>query len=173
MRKSEAHPSNWLAKEDLFEGPVQATIASVKREEVSSGDHGTETKTTMHFREKDIKPMILNVTNWDRVEAAYGLESDDWIGKVVELYHDPEVMFGREKKGGIRVRIPNGKPVGTALVGKPLSWEDALSMATEVGMSEAVLKDTLKAEGLKGYSPTKDGDVVRKIIEEVNNIIPF
>lgn len=34
--------------------------------------------------------------NWGRVTA-------DWVGKRVELYGDPEVYFGKEKRGGTRI----------------------------------------------------------------------
>ena len=34
-----------------------------------------------------------------------------WIGKPIEIHHDPNVMLGRDRVGGIRVRIPTeGRP---------------------------------------------------------------
>ena len=33
----------------------------------------------------------------------WGRETQDWIGKRVELYGDPEVYFGKEKTGGVRI----------------------------------------------------------------------
>ncbi|WP_051485542.1 hypothetical protein [Nocardioides sp. J54] len=35
--------------------------------------------------------------------AAWGDDASTWIGRHVELYGDPDVTFGREKVGGIRV----------------------------------------------------------------------
>lgn len=34
---------------------------------------------------------------------AWGDESDDWIGRSIELYNDVEVKFGPQKTGGIRI----------------------------------------------------------------------
>lgn len=49
--------------------------------------------------------------------AAWGDESDDWIGRRVALYREPTVTFGKEKTGGIRVShmsdLPNNAPFTT------------------------------------------------------------
>jgi len=180
MNRSTAHPSNYLSKQDVMP-PLVLTIAGVQMEALQ-GDDGRKSKPVMSFREEGVKPMIVNKTNWMVLEAVYGDESDDWIGKSVEVYHDPEVMMMGNRIGGTRVRIPAGTPGAPAPAAAPatdapkperLEWEDAKSMAVEVGMDEAALKDALKAEGCKGYSPTRDGDMVRKIIGEVDEIIPF
>ena len=51
--------------------------------------------------------------------AAWGDEAKDWIGRRAALYGDPDVMFGREKVGGIRVShlsdLPDGKPLSLSL----------------------------------------------------------
>lgn len=36
--------------------------------------------------------------------AAWGDESDVWTGRQVQLYYDPEVVYGGKKVGGVRVR---------------------------------------------------------------------
>lgn len=38
------------------------------------------------------------------LSTAYGLESDQWIGKHAALYFDPDVTWAGKKVGGIRVR---------------------------------------------------------------------
>ncbi len=35
--------------------------------------------------------------------AAWGTESDQWLGKAVELYCDPDVLWAGERAGGIRI----------------------------------------------------------------------
>jgi hypothetical protein len=42
--------------------------------------------------------------------AAWGDESDDWIGRQVTLYRDETVTFGREATGGIRVSHMSNLP---------------------------------------------------------------
>lgn len=103
MKRSDAFKSNYLGKGDL-ERPAIATIKEVVIEKVK-GDDGDEEKAVCHFT-NGTKPMILNVGNWSTIEAAYGEESDNWRGRQVEVYVDPNVMFGRERVGGVRVRIP-------------------------------------------------------------------
>lgn len=103
MKRSEAFPSNFLGKDDVAT-PIVVTIDGVHTETVKS-EGKDESKSVMTFRES-IKPMILNLTNWMILEESYGQDSDDWAGHPVELYHDPSVMFGGKRVGGVRVRIP-------------------------------------------------------------------
>lgn len=36
--------------------------------------------------------------------AAWGRESDQWVGKSAQIYCDPDVMYAGQKVGGVRVR---------------------------------------------------------------------
>ena len=176
MRKGEAFPSNYLSKEDVAAGPIRGTIADVRFETIK-GDRGDEDKPVMSFKEDGLKPMILNNTNWQTAEDAYGDESDGWRGKTIELYLDPGVMFGNKKVGGVRVRIPNGNPAsapGTPPPVERLDWEDALSKAIESGFTEATFKDALRQAGLTGgYNQAKDGPVALKVIAAMNETVPW
>lgn len=106
MKRSDAFKSNYLGKGDL-DKPVIATIKDVYIEKIK-GDDGDEEKAVCHFT-NGTKPMILNVGNWATLEAAYGEESDNWRGRQVEIYVDPNVMFGRDRVGGVRMRIPSSR----------------------------------------------------------------
>jgi hypothetical protein len=33
-----------------------------------------------------------------------------WIGQTIEVYFDPDVKHGKDKKGGARIRIPKTEP---------------------------------------------------------------
>jgi hypothetical protein len=57
----------------------------------------------------------------------WGRETENWVGKRVELYGDPDVFFGKEKTGGVRIsRLSHiGKPKTTRINprgGKNASW---------------------------------------------------
>jgi len=156
MKRSEAYPSSYLAQDDVRETPIRATIADVRIETIGTGERADE-KPVIHFRE-DIKTFVLNQTNWQTIEDAYGPESDRWGGKVIELYHDPGVKFGLEKVGGVRVRIPSAE--------NALPWEEAVAQAKKIGMTEDDFKAALKARGLKGYNPVRDAAMVREILAE-------
>lgn len=105
MKRSDAFPSRYISKDDV-QNPIIAVIDTVRFDTIK-GDAGDEDKPVVYFRD-NVKPMILNNTNWMTIEDAYGQESDDWTGKQVEMYCDPGVMFGGKRVGGVRVRIPKG-----------------------------------------------------------------
>lgn len=50
---------------------------------------------------------------------AWGDESDEWIGKRVTLYKDPNVRYGADTPGGIRIShmsdLPGGRPLSVRL----------------------------------------------------------
>jgi hypothetical protein len=39
----------------------------------------------------------------DVLAACWGTDAKQWVGRCVTVYNDPEVMFGRDKVGGIRI----------------------------------------------------------------------
>ena len=39
----------------------------------------------------------------DVLAACWGTDGKQWVGRSVTLYNDPEVMFGRDKTGGVRI----------------------------------------------------------------------
>jgi len=103
MKLNEMYPSKFMSKDDA---PVVATIKNVVREEIK-GDNGNEMKNVVHFQ-GNVKPMILNKGNAVMLTEAYGDDSIGWHGKPVEIYLDPNVMFGGKRVGGLRVRVPQG-----------------------------------------------------------------
>lgn len=104
---SEMIVSKFLRKEDFDEDRV-LTIRGVKLEDMP-GDQGDQ-KWVLYFREEP-KGMALNITTIRVLEAAYGGDSDQWIGNRVMVYVDPNVSFGGKIVGGLRLRTPKNKPV--------------------------------------------------------------
>jgi hypothetical protein len=88
--------SDCLNASDLTGSPIVATIKDVRR-----GD--------------TVKPVIVDLEGMDgrpwkpskgmlRVIAhAWGTESDKWIGRLVKLANNPEVIYAGEKVGGVEV----------------------------------------------------------------------
>ncbi len=97
---SEMIVSKFLAKSDFEEDQV-CTIKDVGVEEIAQG----ETKWVIRFREH-VKGMVLNVTTIRVLEAAFGDDSDHWIGNKVMVYVDPNVSFQGRVVGGLRLRPP-------------------------------------------------------------------
>lgn len=83
--------------EDFLGGVTQiVTIAGVKK--------GTKEQQYDIAIEGDQRVWRPAVTVLKLLVAAWGDDATTWIGRRADLYGDPEVMFGREKVGGIRVR---------------------------------------------------------------------
>ena len=57
-----------------------------------------------YFQDHD-KGLVLNVTNTRAIEAAYGAETDDWVGKSIELFGS-ETPFQGKSVPCVRVRLP-------------------------------------------------------------------
>ena len=111
MHINELGNSTFLKKEDCAK-PILVTISKVTRETVEKGGYGKPKKDgyVLHFVE-DVKPMVLNKTNGRLIAQITGSETDDgWIGKKIVLYHEPNVEFGGQLVGGIRVRAPRNQP---------------------------------------------------------------
>lgn len=69
--------------------------------------------------------MVANNTTLRVLQQAFGDESDEWRGKQVIVYVDPNVSFGGKVVGGLRLRIPkqktSAKPIATE---PPEEFED-------------------------------------------------
>jgi hypothetical protein len=171
MRRSQAFPSKYVGKDDL-EAPRLMVILELA-EAMIKGDHGDERKTVMFFKDPESKPLIMNTCNWMALEDAYGEESDDWIGKPVELYVNPDVMYAGKRVGGVRVRIPSsGQPSQNESFGVDLlSFAEAVDACDEVGIGKDTLIVCLKQKGHDGYNSGRDTAYVREIIKNARERI--
>ncbi len=104
MRRNEMFPSKFLKHDDLADTEWTLTIGGVEMEELKS-ERGIEHKPVVAFRGAE-KRLVLNLTNYDSIAAAYGEDTDAWTGKKIILYPD-ETQFGRKLVNCIRVRVPN------------------------------------------------------------------
>lgn len=162
ITRGQAFPSNYFSKEDC-QTPIIGTIESVELADIQ-GDNGAERKPIMHFREEHMKPMIINNTNFTTCEVAFGFNTDSWIGKQVEIYFDPTVMFGKERKGGVRLRIQTSKAANKPSV--PVwSLDEAVAEAAKVGISREQILASFKSMGFKGWNMNTCPPVVKAMID--------
>lgn len=97
--------SKYLKQSDV-DGEVDVTITKIGQVNVARDDEQPEMKWAVKFQEFK-KPMVLNSTNIQLLAKACGSEdTDDWIGKTVTIFADPNVSFGGKLVGGLRVRLP-------------------------------------------------------------------
>ena len=103
--------SEYLTKDDVGEQGMNLTIAGFKIETVGQGADADE-RCVMAFQEADIKAMVVNKTNMNRIKHITGAETTGQaVNKVVNVYNDPMVEFGGKLTGGIRIR-PAAQPTG-------------------------------------------------------------
>lgn len=96
-------PSKYLKKSDIGDEEHIVTIRKLTKTNVAREDAAPEYKAVIQFEEFP-KPMVANKTNLKRIAAALGDDIELWTGKQIVLYYDPDVEFGGETVGGIRVR---------------------------------------------------------------------
>ena len=114
--------SDQLNAEDLLTGPRTFTITDVRP--------GTEQQPVRVFLAEgpEGRPWIPAKTMRRLMVLGWGAESDAYIGKRITLYRDPDVRFGNDTPGGIRISHMSGigrKPLVanlTATRGKRVPW---------------------------------------------------
>lgn len=104
--------SKFLKKDDI----TRDTLVTIKRVENENAgtEEAPENKPCLYFQELD-KGMILNWTNLQAAADACGSEmTEDWPGKQVVLYVDPNVSYQGKRTGGLRIRTPRRQAAQTA-----------------------------------------------------------
>lgn len=91
-----AAKSNQLNADDLIGGPIVVRIEDVR--------HGDEDQPMVIDISGGHQPWKPGKTARRCLAACWGTRCRKWIGRSVELYRDPDVTFGGQKVGGIRVR---------------------------------------------------------------------
>jgi hypothetical protein len=92
--------SKYLRKEDVDDELI-VTCKTVLHEDMP-GD-GNEQRWILYFKEFP-KGLVLNTTSIRVLEKAFGGHTDDWAGKKVAMYVDPNVTYKGQVTGGLRLR---------------------------------------------------------------------
>lgn len=106
MNLSEFSASKYLGKAEV-PNPIQLTIASFGIEPFDTGP-----KPFVIWLEPDVKPMLLNRTNRNRLQAIFGTgDTGHMIGRRVVVFNDPMVEMQGQMVGGLRIRPVEHAPV--------------------------------------------------------------
>jgi hypothetical protein len=105
VKFSDHRGGSWLKCVDLGQKEHLVQIESIEEEEV-----GDDRKLVARFAGKS-KGLVLNDTNLETLEAAFGPDSSDAIGGQVILFVDPSVRYGGQRVGRTRIKLP-AKKVG-------------------------------------------------------------
>lgn len=105
MKINEMKESKYLKKEDVGQGKL-LTISRIAHENVALESQPEEMKYVLFFKEES-KGMVLNWTNIQLVaNVTDSDDTDNWVGKQIVAYNDPNVSFAGKITGGIRIRAP-------------------------------------------------------------------
>lgn len=97
MTESIAPRSDQINFEDLLTGPRTITVADVKR---GNDEQPVNIITAEYGPGRAYKP---SKTMRRVLVAAWGKDASAYVGRRITIYGDPEVAFGREKVGGIKI----------------------------------------------------------------------
>lgn len=89
--------SDQINAEDLLTGPRTVTITDVKR---GSSEQPVDIVTAEYGPGRPYKP---SKTMRRMIVAAWGTNSSVYIGRRLTIYRDPDITFGRDRCGGIRI----------------------------------------------------------------------
>jgi hypothetical protein len=104
-KTSEMRESKFLKQGDVGNGALM-TVSGCEPHNVAKEGAEPEHKWCLTFEESD-KPLVLNFTNIQICERVFGSDdTDNWIGKRIVLYVDPNVSYAGKVVGGIRLRAP-------------------------------------------------------------------
>lgn len=97
---------NFIGEGDFQEGEEKVlTIDHVNASETVTTAEGKSKKAVLHWREKGVKPMILNVARSKSIEKVAGSGYfEDWPGVQVQLYIEHGIKAFGEVVSAVRVR---------------------------------------------------------------------
>lgn len=84
-------------------GDITLEITAVKKGKVTGKSAKSSSKAMISFKGAE-RPLAAGTTILSTIGRLYGNDTRKWVGKLVTLYGDPDVSFGGERVGGVRVR---------------------------------------------------------------------
>ncbi len=107
MNIENAFPSKYLKAANLGGKTIRLKITNVVMEKL-----GDDERPVAYFT-GTTKGLVLNKTNANVINEVYGSETDNWIGKDIDIY-PTRVEYAGRMVDGMRVRIPAAPPKGKA-----------------------------------------------------------
>lgn len=97
LRDTIVPKSDQLNAEQLLGGPITITVTEVRR------GGGEEQPVVVHYEGEGGRPYKPCKTMRKVLVFAWGADGNDWVGRSMTLYNRPDVKFGGEAVGGIRI----------------------------------------------------------------------
>lgn len=97
LRDTIVPKSDQLNAEQLLGGPITVTVTDVRR------GGGEEQPVVIHYEGEGGRPYKPCKSMRKILVFAWGADGSQWIGRSMTLYNRPDVKFGGEEVGGIRI----------------------------------------------------------------------
>lgn len=97
LRDTIVPKSDQLNAEQLLGGPITITVTAVRR------GGGEEQPVVIHYEGDGGRPYKPCKSMRKILVFAWGPDGNAWIGRSMTLYNRPDVKFGGEEVGGIRI----------------------------------------------------------------------
>lgn len=97
LRDTIVPKSDQLNAEQLLGGPITVTVSEVRR------GGGEEQPVVVHYVGEGGRPYKPCKSMRKVLVFAWGSDGREWIGRSMTLYNKPDVKFGGEEVGGIRI----------------------------------------------------------------------
>ena len=167
MSQSIEPRSDQLNADDLIAGPITVKITAV-----TSGT--AEQPVNVEIEEYPGRSFKPSKSMRRVLVAAWGRDSGAYIGQQLTLYRDPDVTFGREKVGGIRISHMTGitAPLTVPLTvtrGKRRQFTvQPLTLTAAPTLDDVAAADS--EDALKAMWPAADDTVRAAIRQRVDQI---
>jgi hypothetical protein len=113
MKRDDLFPSKYLKASDLGGKPIVVEIATTGVEDLKDISGKTNSKLVVTFKGRK-KSLVMNRTNYDAVADLHGEETNNWPGKLVELYPTKTSMGGKTMDC-IRIRGTSAQDMDDAI----------------------------------------------------------
>lgn len=97
LRSTTLPKSTQLNADQLIVGPMDLTITDVR---IGADD---KQPIAIHYENEAGRPFLPCLSMRRVLLAVWGHDGRDWIGKSLRVFHDPQVRFGGEDVGGVRI----------------------------------------------------------------------
>lgn len=97
LRDTIVPKSDQLNAEQLLSGPITVTVTDVRR------GGGEEQPVVIHYEGEGGRPYKPCKSMRKVLVFAWGSDGSGWVGRSMTLYNRPDVKFGGEEVGGIRI----------------------------------------------------------------------
>jgi hypothetical protein len=94
MKISQTFPSYFLSGDEIMDSQIVVTIREVKQEVVPTRPGKDDEEVIAIYFEDKKRGVRLNKTRAKEIARIHGDETDNWIGKKVKMYTEPQKAFG-------------------------------------------------------------------------------